>query len=133
MLPARHFFLKHSARHWFVVLAFLAMTMNLLAGTGFVHSVVMPSGMAGFTGEICTATGVSKQPAASTDSLPASSTSVDHSCCGICLAGAAPLAAQDVDGVLPAPTGELALAVFVVARPAPLADRSHRPRGPPLV
>ena len=133
MLPARHFFLKNSTRHWFVVVAFLAMTMNLLAGTGVVHSVVMSDGMAGFSGEVCTVAGGSKQPVASTDSEPAPNQSFDHSCCGICLAGAAPLASQAADGVLPAPTAKDLVSVFVAPPPTLLAARSHRPRGPPLV
>lgn len=133
MSLTRHSFLNNSTRHWFVIIAFLAVTMNVLAGTGFVHSVVMPGGMTGFTSEICTAAGVSKQPATSTDSLPASSTSVDHECCGICIAGGAPLASTKFNGVLAAPTGELALAVFVAPQPVLLAASSHRPRGPPLV
>ncbi|MBK7685554.1 MAG: DUF2946 family protein [Rhodocyclaceae bacterium] len=97
------------------------------------HSVVMPVGITGFAGEICTATGISKQSPASTDSAPAPGTSVDHSCCGICLAGAAPLTAHPVNGVLPAPTGEGLVAVFVAPQPVLLAASSHRPRGPPRV
>ncbi|MBK9521479.1 MAG: DUF2946 family protein [Rhodocyclaceae bacterium] len=124
--------MNRSIRHWFIVVALFAMTMNLMVGTGVVHSVVMPGGMTGFVGEICTSAGISRLPT-TTDSLPASSTLVDHSCCGVCLAGTAPLASQVIDGVLPAPTGETLVAAFVAAQPAQLAARSHRPRGPPLV
>ena len=142
--PASHsmmFITRAIARRSGLALAYLAVLMNLLAGTGWVHAATMGGIAQGFSADICTtkaapaltSVGAQKSTLTAADvSPPSPSAQTEHDCCGACFVGA-PVSVAAYDGVSPAPTGELRVVKTLDSPTESSAYPAHRPRGPPIV
>lgn len=112
-------------------LAWLAMSMNLLAGTAL-SSPLSARATSAMPGEVCSSHGLVKPPA-SGDAAPDSQAATGHQCCGYCAAAGAPLAGAPALACGRAPTSLVQTPSPPQSPPAAVAAAAHRPRGPPLL